>query len=437
MSQSALDVTTVSEAAFAAAPASRPFSPFEWMLALRYLRARRASGTVSAIAVISFLGITVGVMALIVVMSVMNGFHKELLEKIVGVNGHIFVQAADAPMTDYDAVTKSLSRVAGVDLVVPMVESAAGVSSVMNQTGGIARGIREADLKRLPGIDGHLKAGTLDGFDKGEGLVLGQGIADTLGLRVGDKVTLLTARGAQTPFGVAPRLKSYPVKAIFQIGMSQFDNLFVFMPLTEAQLFFNHENEATVIEVFLKNPENIEAVRQQIDLAAGRPIIMTDWRERNRTFFDALKVERNVMFLIVTLIVMVAALNIISGLIMLVKDKNQDIAILRTMGATRGAVMRIFLITGSMIGVSGTLAGFLLGVLFAENIENIRTALNSLLHTNLFPSEIYFLSRLPSVVDPADVLTIVGMALTLSLLATLYPSWRAARLDPVEALRYG
>jgi lipoprotein-releasing system permease protein len=413
-----------------------PFAPFEWMIAGRYLKARRASGFVSVIALISFLGITVGAAALIVVMSVMNGFHKELLDKIVGVNGHIFLQAADSPLTDYEKVATDVKRVSGVELAIPLVEGAAGVSSTFNQAGALVRGIAERDLKVLPGIVGHVKAGTIDGFDTSGGVIIGQGLAETLSLRVGDRITILTAKGVQTPFGIAPRIKSYPVKAIFQIGMSQFDNLFVYMPLPEAQAFFNRDKEATVIELFLKNPERIDEVRQAIDFAAARPMIMTDWRERNKTFFDALRVERNVMFIIVTLIVLVAALNIISGLVMLVKDKGPDIAILRTMGATRGAIMRIFLLTGTAIGVAGTLAGFLLGLLIAENVEAIRTGLNSLLHANLFPAELYFLSKLPSVVDPGDVVTVVTMTLGLSVLATLYPSWRAARLDPVEALRY-
>ena len=416
---------------------TRAFSAFEWMIAARYLRARRKSGYVSVIALFSFLGLMLGVAALIIVMSVMNGFHQELLNKIVGVNGHIFLQAADSPLTDYDKVVSDVKRVPDVGLAVPMVEGAAGVSSQYNQSGALVRGIGEADLKALPGIGGHVKSGTLDGFDTSDGVAIGQGIAEALSLRVGDNITILTAKGAQTPFGVAPRIKSYPIKAIFQIGMAQFDNLFVYMPLSEAQAFFNRDKEATVVELFLKDPEKIDEVRQAIDLAVPRPMMMTDWRERNKTFFDALKVERNVMFLIVTLVVLVAALNIISGLVMLVNDKSSDIAILRTMGASRGAVMRIFLITGASIGVAGTLAGFVLGLLVAENIETIRAGLNKLLHMNLFPPEIYFLSGLPSIVDPGDVVSVVVMTLSLSILATLYPSWRAARLDPVEALRYG
>ena len=415
---------------------TRPFAPFEWMIAGRYLRARRAEGFVSVIAGFSFLGITLGVATLIVVMSVMNGFHKELLDKIVGINGHIFLQAADQPLTDYDHVTAEVSKVPGVALAIPMVEGAAGVASPYQQAGALVRGITEHDLKRLPGIAGNVKLGTLDGFDRAGGVAIGQRMAENLSLRVGDTISILTAKGAQTPFGVAPRIKSYPVTAIFQIGMSEFDGVFVYMPLPEAQAFFNRDGQATVVEVFLKNPEDIDVVRTRLEAAVDQPLLMTDWRERNRTFFDALEVERNVMFIILTLIVLVAALNIVSGLIMLVKDKGPAIAILRTMGATRGVIMRIFLITGAAIGVVGTFAGFLLGLAIALNVETIRQGLNGLLHANLFPAELYFLSRLPSVVDPGEVALVVGMTLAISILATLYPSWRAATLDPVEALRY-
>ncbi len=420
----------------APAPAARPFSGFEWTVALRYLRGRRADAIVSAIAGFSFAGIALGVATLIVVMSVMNGFRHDLLDKIVGINGHVFLQGVETPLTDYDAVDERLKAVPDVKLTIPMIEGAAAVSSPYNQAGALVRGIREADLKRLPGVASHIVQGSLDGFETGGGVAIGQRLAESLSLQIGDKISVLTSKGVQTPMGVAPRIKSYPVAAIFQIGMSEFDSSFVYMPLGEAQAFFGKDGEASVIEAFVTDPDRMDAVRQRIDAAVGRPMIMTDWRQRNKTFFDALNVERNVMFVILLLIVLVAALNIISGLIMLVKDKSADIAILRTVGATRGAILRIFLITGTTIGVAGTVAGLLLGILVASNVERIRDALNRLFDANLFPAQLYFLSHLPSRIEPGDVALVVVMTLLLSVLATLYPSWRAATLDPVDTLRY-
>jgi lipoprotein-releasing system permease protein len=415
---------------------ARPFAAFEWMVALRYLRARRAAGFVSVIAGFSFLGISLGVATLIVVMSVMNGFHIELMSKIIGVNGHVFLQPADTPLNDYDAVIERISKTPGLKVALPLVESAAGVSSPYQQSGALVRGVRERDIKRLPGVAENVKLGTLDGFDVAEGVAIGQKLAENLSVRIGDKVTILTARGATTPFGVTPRIKSYPVVAIFQIGVSEFDGIFVFMPFEEAQAFFNKEDEATLIEAFVDDPEKMDEMRARLEKTMGRPMIMTDWRQRNKSFFEALKVERTVMFFILTLIVLVAALNIISGLTMLVKDKGRAIAILRTMGATRGAILRVFLITGSAIGITGTIAGFGLGIVVAKNLEPIRQGLTSLLGLNLFDPNFYFLSRLPSVIVPGDVVMIVTMALVLSLLATIFPAWQAAKLDPVEALRY-
>ena len=416
---------------------TKPFSLFEWMLAGRYLRTRRREGFVSVIAGFSFAGIMLGVATLIVVLSVMNGFRKELLDKIVGINGHIFVAPIDSPLTDYAEVAKRIAAAPGVKRAIPLVEGQAFGSSQYNGSGVLVRGIRGEDIQRIDYIANNLRQGTLENFEDGEGVAIGRRLADALSLQAGDTFTLITPRGAATPFGTAPRVKGYPVKAIFEIGMSEFDSTFVYMPLSEAQSYFNRQGDVQLIEVFLENADRVDEARAAIEAAAGRPILMTDWRQRNRTFFAALEVERNVMFLILTLIVLVAALNIISGLIMLVKDKSSDIAILRTMGATRGAIMRVFLITGASIGVVGTLAGFGLGLLLALNVESIRSFISHLTNTNLFPAELYFLSRLPAEVDPVEVTTILVMAMVLSLLATLYPSWRAAKLDPVEALRYG
>jgi lipoprotein-releasing system permease protein len=415
---------------------TRPFSTFEWMLSLRYLRSRRKEGFISVIALFSFLGITLGVMTLIIVMAVMNGFRKELLDKILGLNGHLLVQPLEQPLTDWEIVSQRISGVQGIRLAAPIVEGQALASSPFNSTGVLVRGIRAADLAKLTSIAKNLKQGTLEGFDQGQGLAIGRRMSDQLSVRAGDNITLVAPRGAVTPMGTTPRIKTYKVAAVFEIGMSEYDSSIVFMPLPEAQLYFNRAGDVTAIEIYTTNPDRIDHFRKLVTDAAERPIFMIDWRQRNATFFNALQVERNVMFLILTLIILVAALNIISGLIMLVKDKGGDIAIMRTMGATQGAVMRIFLITGASIGVVGTIAGFLLGLLVCLNVESIRQFLSWMTRTELFSPELYFLSRLPAEMDPGETTAVVVMALTLSLFATLYPSWRAARLDPVEALRY-
>jgi lipoprotein-releasing system permease protein len=415
---------------------THPFAAFEWMMSLRYLRARRKEGFISVNAGFSFLGIMLGVATLIIVMAVMNGFRRELLDKILGLNGHLLIQPLESPLTDWEPVSDRITKVQGIWLAAPVVEGQALASSPFNASGVLVRGMRGGDLLKLPSVANSIQQGTLENFDAGQGVAIGRRLADQLSLRAGDNITLVAPRGAVTPLGTTPRIKAYKIVAVFSIGMSEYDAAFVFMPLPEAQAYFNRNGDVTAIEVYVADPDRIDRYRQLVTEAAGRPIFMIDWRQRNATFFNALQVERNVMFLILTIIVIVAAFNITSGLIMLVKDKGPDIAILRTMGASQGAVLRIFLITGASIGVIGTFVGLVLGTLVCLNIESIRQFISWLTSTELFSPELYFLSKLPAEMDVGETTAVVVMALALSLLATLYPSWRAARLDPVEALRY-
>lgn len=415
---------------------TRAFAAFEWILALRYLRARRKEGFISVIAGFSFIGIMLGVATLIIVLSVMNGFRNELFDKILGLNGHIVIHSMTGRFTDYEDVAERIRKVQGIKRVLPLIEGQVMVSTTALANGALIRGMSERSIKSLSSISENIRAGTLDRFDDGSGIAMGTRLANSLRLKVGDPVTLVAPRGASTPFGNTPRVKRYNLSAIFEMGMSEYDNSIIFMPLGEAQRYFNKKNSVSVLEIVIDKPDKVGELRPSVLQAGGPTVYATDWRQRNASFFSALQVERNVMFLILTLIVLVAALNIVSGLIMLVKDKGTDIAILRTMGATRGSIMRVFFITGASIGVVGTLAGLLLGIVVCLNVESIRQFISYLTSTDLFSPELYYLSQLPAEIDTGEVASVVLMALTLSVIATLYPSWRASQLDPVEALRY-
>ena len=412
------------------------FSAFERMVAMRYLRARRQEGFISVIAGFSLLGIGLGVATLIIVMSVMNGFRHEILSNILGMNGHLAVYAGEGPLADFDRVGQAVAGLAEVRSVMPTVEGQVMVTAAAQAAGALVRGVRPEDLRVRPIIADNIVAGSLDDFAGEDVVAIGSRLARRLGLAAGDSITAISPQVTTTIVGSVPRMKAYRVVAIFQIGNTLYDDGLLFMPLEAAQLFFKLPDAVSSLEVTVADPDRVEAARADILAALGPGYRLVDWQQANASFFTVLKVERNVMALILTLIILVAAFNIVSGMIMLVKDKGRDIAILRTMGATRGMVMRIFLLSGASIGVVGTGLGFALGLAFAENIETIRQWLQQFTGTALFPDEFYFLSQLPAIVDARDVTAVVGVALVLSFLATLYPSWRAARLDPVEALRY-
>lgn len=411
------------------------FSPFERMVAMRYLRARRQEGFISVIAWFSLLGIALGVATLIIVMAVMNGFREELLGRILGLNGHVSVQGQGRALGDYDELAARIRKLPGVVAVIPQIDGQAMATARNNASGAVVRGIRPEDLKALTLVSSRIVAGSLDGFND-DSVAIGYRLASRLGVATGGEVSLITPEGAVTAFGTIPRIKTYRVVAIFNVGMYEYDSTFLYLPLEAAQLYFRLPSAVSELEVRIDAADRAAAMASQIRQASGPGVVAYTWEQINGSFFNAVQVERNVMFLILTLIIVVAAFNIISSLIMLVKDKGRDIAILRTMGATRGMIMRIFLLSGASVGFIGTVVGFALGMAFCDNIETIRRWLQSLTGTELFSPEIYFLSQLPAVVDPREVTLVVLMGFGLSFLATLYPSWRAAQLDPVEALRY-
>lgn len=410
-------------------------SSFERMVAWRYLRSKKAEGFVSVIAGFSFTGIMLGVATLIIVMSVMNGFRAELFGRILGLNGHMNVYSQNGPLFDYEYLKSKVEPLDGIKAVVPIIESQGLVSRNGSASGVLVRGMRWEDFANRDILRDSIEQGDLENF-KGNGVAVGNVLAQKMRLRIGDTLVLTSPQVKSTPFGSMPRQRSYTVAVIYDVGMYEYNSGFIFMPLEAAQTFFQFDGAVSALEVFLSNPDDLSRVRKAVSLIVEGQAGVYDWRDMNASFFNALQVERNVMFLILTMIILVAAFNIISSMIMLVKDKGQDIAILRTMGASRGNMMRIFMLTGASIGIAGTLVGAVLGITFALNIETIRQLLEGLTGTELFADEIYFLSQLPAEIDWGEVLSVIGMAFTLSVLATVYPAWRASRLDPVEALRY-
>jgi lipoprotein-releasing system permease protein len=417
------------------------FSGWERDIAARYLRTKKKDGGVALISIISFTGITLAVAVLIIVMSVMNGFRAELMGRILGFNGHIYVGGPLLNDAGRDLVIGRLRAVPGVASVTPMVEAQGLALGPGGQaTGAIVRGIAPDDLRRIKLIADNIKQGSMTGFGAGEyggdRILIGDRLAATLGVQVGDPVSLISPTGETTAFGASPRRKTYTVGGVFSVGMSEYDQVFIYMPLQQAQLFFGRDQSVDVVEMMLNNPDRIDEIKPAIAAVAGPGALVTDWRSKNQSFFNALQVERNTMRLILLLIVAIAAANIISGLVMLVKNKGRDIAILRTMGAGRGAIMRIFFMSGAAVGVLGTLAGLLLGVLFCAFIAPIQRFVEWISGVSVFNADVYFLAHIPAKLDWGEVGMIAFWAMAMSFLATLPPAWRASRLDPVEALRY-
>ncbi len=416
------------------------FRTHEWMVAMRYLKIRSNEGFVTLVALFSLLGIAIGVMVLIVTMSVMNGFREELLSKVIGFNGHMLYQPAGGRMDDYDDAVARLEKIDNVVKVLPIIEGNALATFGSYSVPALVRGVRADDIKQMTLISENIRSGTLDDYGQGDNdIIIGQRLADKYDLSLGDLVTLVTPRGRVTPFGTVPRIASYQIRAVFEVGEYNYDTSYFFMPLKQAQNYFQYGDQAGALEIILTHPDMITemfAEVQEVTRQIGPGGRLIDWRILNQSFFNALQVERNVMFIILSFIILVAVFNIISTMIMMVKNKTRDVAILRTMGVTSGSIMRIFFIVGSCIGVIGTLLGTLAGLSIAYNVQPIMDFIERTTGLSLWEGEVRFLSEVPSIVETQEVMIVVFVALGLSFFATLLPAWRAAKLDPVKSLRY-
>lgn len=423
------------------ARAAGAFSAWEIGLALRYLRAKRKEGGVALIAIISFGGITLAVMALIVVLSIMAGFRAELLGRMLSFNGHMYVQGPVLTSPGRDAALTRIRAVPGVISVTPLIESQGLVRGGGQTTGAIVRGLRPQDLSSMSYVFDSLSPEARRSFGQGayggDGVLIGKSLAEQMGLRVGDPITLYSPSGADSAFGNLGGLeKTYVIGGIFSSGTADYDRAFVFMPLEQAQLFFGKEGMWDVIEMKIADPDRVGDYLDRVRDAAGPGSLVSDWRNRLAAFWGALKVERVAMSIILGMVVAIAALNIISGIVMLVKNKTRDIAILRTIGAAPSSILRIFFMAGAMIGVAGTVTGLVLGLLFCLNIGAIQHFLEFVFQTQLFNADVYMLDAIPAQVDPWDVVGITLWASFMSCVASLIPSWLATRIDPIEALRY-
>ena len=421
-----------------------PFAPFEWMIAWRYLRARRAEGGVSVMTWISLIGIALAVFALIATLAVRSGFRSEFVGTILGANAHVTVYNAgqvtaqgviDRAITDYDAMAARVGDVPGVTRVAPLIRGQVMISKARRNAGVEVLGITVENLATLPGIAHSEQAyGDLTRF--GDGIAIGSGVAREIGARVGDRIKLISPNGAKTPFGTSPRINAYEVVYIFSAGRYDIDRTRVYMPFAEAQSYFNREGIADELEVMVTNPEAVDSIAIDLLRAAGENTQVWTWRDASGGFLRALEVEDNVMFVLLSVLVLIAAMNIVSGLIMLVKNKGRDIGILRTIGLSEGSVLRIFFICGAFTGLVGTAVGVILGCLFAIYIDPIFSFVNYVMGGGVWDPAIRGIYALPAELHLSDVLSAVGLSLGLSFIVTIFPARRAARMNPVEALRY-
>ena len=409
------------------------FSKLERFIGFRYLRSPKQEGFISVITGFSFLGILLAVATLIIVMAVMNGFRHDLLEKIVGMRGHIMIHSNTGIIEDYENLCKNLEQESGVTQAIALIERQAVVLSPSQTRGVGVQAMSQEDLKRRAILSQNLLAGSVTDFKGTDVIFIGRRLADSLYLKVGDTLTLISPSTTSTAFGSLPKQRTFKVAGVFEVGMHEYDKSVILMPLEAAQSFFKLSQGVSDIEVFVSDADLASTVSKNFKLPETLQAL--DWQHSNSSYFQAVEIERKVMFVILTLLIIIAAFNIISGLVMLVKDKTRDIAILRTMGVSQNSIMKIFFLNGAVIGFFGTLIGVTLGVLVALNLEEIRQAIQFLTGSDLFQAEIYFLTRVPARIYTSDVVGICFLSLGLSFLATLYPSWRASRLDPVEALR--
>ena len=413
------------------------FNETERTIAIRYIKSRRVEGFISVSAWFSLIGIVLGVATLIVVMSVMNGFRTELVDRILGINGHLIVYKKNGlSIENYHKIVNQISDTQNVIAVTPYLEGQALAKTKNSVSGIIIRGTKWSDLPAKKLLWKSLNNTTIENFKIKQNIILGYRLAQRLNLRVGDYISLISPNVMETAIGVLPIKQNFMVGGFFDIGMYEYDNNFIFIPWEKAEKFLSTKQIAHGIEIFLHNPKTTQNVYDDLSSKLNENLTIIDWKQRNSSFMNALDVEKNVMFVILTLIILVATFNIISSMIMLVQTKKSDIALMRTMGATKYLIIRIFMLTGSIIGILGTIIGAIFGIILSINIETIRNFISTLFGKELFSPQIYFLSTLPSNVNFNEVLVVMGLSISLTLLASIFPAWKASKISPAEALRY-